>query len=530
MNVRDIETRFAKAQADKEIWNSLYHSVFRMTMPNRDSFYVDENIPNDWQNTSLLTSAGANAADAFATRFQRMISVDGETSIELESDSIEDTSEDREFLTYLSDRINKDIIRNLSQFLEIGYDLVAGTSIYYKYYDQTTKRFRLVPVPIKDICITRDFKGDIDGYYRKITCKREEAPTMYREIGTETKLGGSPTTKENATQEIELHEATIYNYDDGMWHFYVIYSNEILVDRKDIQCPFGGIAWTRRPATAYGIGVGVKALPELNQLNILRYYGSFGVMFRSAPMFLVSQDSMLDFERLEMKPMEMIPVPSTGKDNPTITPLALGDDPSTTQWSQSQMEMNIKETMLSDTLPNQTDRNLTATEVAARTNRLNVITNQLVAVAQECLTDIAQWLLWEYRKEGIYQQFDPEGTAEDLQEFIDGIQVKLTSTAVRNMESIQAIATMIDLFNVASPDGSLTATAVNQGALAEEIRSLLKIKKSLILTPEEIAEAQEQMAQAAQQQEEAKQRAQMAREIAVEQFRQGNGNNNPQGI
>lgn len=526
MNVRDIETRFAKAQADKEVWNSLYHSVFRMTMPNRDSFYTDSNIPNDWQNTALLTSAGANAADAFATRFQRMISADGETSIELDSDMTEDKSEDRAFLAYLAKRINKAISANLAQFLEIGYDLVAGTSIFFKYYSPLTKEFRIIPVPIKDVCITRDFKGDIDGYYRKISCKREEAPSMYREIGTNTKLGGVPTTKDNASQEIELHESTIYNYDDGMWHFYVIHANEILVDRKDVTCPFGGVAWTRRPETAYGIGVGVKALPELNQLNILRYYGSFGVMFRSAPMFLVSQDSMLDFDRLEMKPLELIPVPSTGKDNPTITPLTLGDDPNTTQWSQTQMEMNIKETMLSDTLPNQTNKELTATEVAARTNRLNVITNQLVAVAQECLTDVTKWLLWEFRKEGIYQEYDPEMEAEDLEEFINTIQVKLSSTAVRNNEAIQALATMIDLFNVATPDGSLTATAINKGEFANKVRDLLKIDKSLILTADEIAEAQQQMAMAAQQQEEARQRAQMAREIAVENFK---SQNNPIG-
>lgn len=69
MKVADIEKRFTQAIADKEIWDSLYYNVFRMTMPNRNSFYQDENIPNDWQNTSLLTSVGANSADAFAARF-----------------------------------------------------------------------------------------------------------------------------------------------------------------------------------------------------------------------------------------------------------------------------------------------------------------------------------------------------------------------------------------------------------------------------------------------------------------------------
>lgn len=519
MNIRDIEARFAKARADKEVWDSLYYNVYRMTMPNRNSFYQDDNIPNDWQNTSLLTSAGANAADAFASRFQRILSTDGESAITIESPLFsEDTSDSRAFVGNLSKAINKCISANLSKMLETGYDLVAGTGFYFKYYSVVDHKFAFIPVPTKDICITRDFKGEVDGYYRLIKCKREEAPSMYREITPDTKLGGVPTTKENAQQEIELHEATIYNYDDGLWHFYVIHGPEILVDRKSITCPFGCVSWTRRPGSDYGIGVGVKALPELNQLNTLRYYGTFGVMFRSAPMFLVSQDSMLDFDRLEMKPLELIPVPSTGRDNPSIAPLQLGDDPNTNQWSQQQIEMNIKETMLSDTIPNQTNQKMTATEISARVNRLNVITNQMVAVAQEMLTDVTKWLLWEFRRE---QNVYPEDF--DIRDFIDGCQVKLTSTAVRNSEAIQALATMVDLFNVASPDGSLTQIAVNQGEFANKVRDLLKVDENIVLPTDEILENKQAMAQAQQEQAVAQQRAQMAREIAVEQFKNGQG-------
>lgn len=520
MNIADIETRFSKALADKEVWDSVYYTVFRMTMPNRNSFYQDENIPNNWQNTTLLTSAGANSADVFAARFQRIICSDGNKSVILKP-QLDLQDEYKELTEYLDARCNEQIINNISNFLEIGYDLVAGTSVYYKHYNKYMKKFTLIPVPIKDVCITRGFEGQIDGFYRTIKCKREEAPSMYREIDPDTKLGGVPTTKENAYEEIELHEATMLNYDDGLWHMYVIHNHELLVDRKDLNCDFGGIAWTRRPGSAYGIGVGVKALPELNQLNALRYYSTFGLMFRAAPMWLVDQEHMLDFERLEMKPMEMIPVASTGRDNPTITPLQLGDDPNTQQWSQTQMEMNIKETMLNDTLPNQTNERLTATEVAARVNRLNVIGNNMVAVAQELMTDIVKWMLWKFQEEGIYQDIE----TNVLKTYIENMKVELASTVVRNSEAIQAIGMMIDMFNIATPDGSLTATAINKPKLAQEIKDLLKINSSIILTEEQIKQNMQEAAQAEQNANVAREQVAMAREIAVESFKNGNNQN-----
>ena len=97
MNVKDIITKFDNAMSEKEVWNALYCAVFRMTMPNRDSFYIDENIPNNWENTRLLTTVGCEAADTFASRFQRVISADGNTAVKVQAPTWwEDTANQRD--------------------------------------------------------------------------------------------------------------------------------------------------------------------------------------------------------------------------------------------------------------------------------------------------------------------------------------------------------------------------------------------------------------------------------------------------
>lgn len=522
MNVQEIEARFTKAISEKNVWDSLYQSVFRMTMPNRDSFYIDENIPNNWENTRLLTNVGCEAADNFAARFQRIICSDGQTAVTIKApEFMEDTIDQRALDANITDSLNACIVSNLPNYLEAAYDLIAGTTVCFRTFDLIHRKFYRVPVPIKDVALTKAFTGETDGYYRTLKMKREEIPYTFGELDAKTfKLNGVPTTESNKSDVIELHESTIYNYDDGLWHYYVTYGQELLVDRSGIVCDFGSDFWTRKPGSTYGIGVGVKALPELNQLNALRYYSTFGLMFRAAPMWLVNQNHQLDYDRLEMKPMELIPVESTGKDNPSLTPLTLGDDPNTQQWNQAQMEMNIKSVMLSETIPNQTNQKMTATEIAARTNRLNTVSNNMVAVAQHMLEADVRWLLMKFRE---IPRFYPEGF--DVKKYADGVSVTLASTAVKNTEQIQAIATMVDMFNVAAPDGSLTAVALDKPKYANRLAELLRIDDDIILPEDDIAQNIQAMAQQRQQEEIAKQQAQFAREIAVEAYK--NGVNNP---
>lgn len=520
MNIKDIQAKYQAAMADKEVWNALYHAVFRMTMPNRDSFYMDENIPNAWENTRLLTNVGAEAADTFAARFQRIICTDGQTAVTIKAPEwFEDTADQRALDAAISKSVNRCIVANLGNYLEAAYDLVAGTTVAFRTFSVTARKFWRVPVPIKDVALSKAFTGETDGYYRKLKMKREEIPAAFPETEGR-KLNGVATTSQNAHEIVELQEATMYNYEDTQWHYYVLCGEELLVDRTAKYCDFSSAFWTRKPGSTYGIGVGVKALPELNQLNALRYYGTFGLMFRAAPMWMVNENHMLDYDRLQMKPGELIPVQNTGKDNPTLTPLTMGDDPNVQQWNQAQMEMNVKAVMNADTIPNQTNKEMSATEIAARTNRLNVINNNMVAVAQKVLLDDTKWLLAQFANiEGFY----PEGFP--LEDYIEGVQVTLASTEVKDTEMIQAIATMIDMFNVATPDGTMAAVALDKATYAAKIAELLRVPAEMILPKNTINANMEALANQKAQAETERQRGEMIRELIVNAAK-----NNPQGM
>ena len=516
MNTKEIISRFDQAQSDKEVWNAVYRAVFRMTMPNRDSFYMDENIPNTWENVRLLTTVGVAGADVFATRGQRICSDDGEKFVQLSLANWYDSSpEINDMLGFHQDLINYMLRPNMGAIYECWADLVAGTAVYYKSFNRITNKFSIIPIPIKDVALTKAFDGSTDGYYRKLKMRREEIPSAFPELAGQDTIAGIPITKDNAREVVELKECTIFNYEDNKWHYVVILDQEKIVERLSDMCDMGSLFWTRRPGTVYGIGVGLKALPELNQLNALKYYGTFGLMFRAAPMWLASQEAMLDYDRLEMKPMEIIEVPSTSRDNPSIAPLQVGDDPNVVQWNMAQMEMNIKEIMTSDTIPSQTNQKLSATEIAYRANRLDVNTNNIQMVALQFMSDCVVWLLNACKS---IPGFYPDNF--NVQEYINAIEISLASSVARNASDIQAQATMIDMFNAAVPDGSLTRAALNIPVYANSVKKLLKIDAPIIYDADTIQQNLNQIAQAAQNAAIAKERAVLAREVAAEQAKQ----------
>ena len=166
--------------------------------------------------------------------------------------------------------------------------------------------------------------------------------------------------------------------------------------------------------------------------------------------------------------------------------------------------------MLSDTIPNQTNKQMTATEIAERRNRLNVTNNNMVAVAQKMLEDDVRWLLYKFQEiEGFY----PEGF--DVKAYAEGIRVTLASTEVKDTEQIQAIATMVDMFNAATPDGTLTQTALNQAKYANKVAELLRVNTDLILPEDQINANIETKANAQANAEVQRQRAEMIREMLV---------------
>ena len=134
----------------------------------------------------------------------------------------------------------------------------------------------------------------------------------------------------------------------------------------------------------------------------------------------------------------------------------------------------------------------------------------MVAVAQKMLEDDVRWLLYKFQE---IPGFYPEGF--DVKSYADGVRVTLASTEVKDTEQIQALATLVDMFNAATPDGSLTSVAIDHAKFANQVADLLRINKDLILPEEQINANMEARANAQANAELQRQRGEMMRELLV---------------
>ena len=74
---------------------------------------------------------------------------------------------------------------------------------------------------------------------------------------------------------------------------------------------------------------------------------------------------------------------------------------------------------------------------------------------------------------------------------------------------------MVDMFNAATPDGTLTQTALNQAKYANKVAELLRVNTDLILPEDQINANIETKANAQANAEVQRQRAEMIREMLV---------------
>jgi flagellar biosynthesis regulator FlaF len=134
----------------------------------------------------------------------------------------------------------------------------------------------------------------------------------------------------------------------------------------------------------------------------------------------------------------------------------------------------------------------------------------MVAVAQKMLEDDVKWLLYKFAEiDGFY----PDGF--DVKSYAEGIRVTLASTEVKDTEQIQAIATLVDMFNAATPDGALSAVALDHAKFANKVADLLRINKDMILPEDQINANLQARANAQANAEMQKQRGEMMRELIV---------------
>jgi len=497
-SVEEIIKKQSHAQTVKTTWDSAYREVFEYAMPSRDIYqktWEGNNKDQNFQNrrSRQFSSVAEQAANEFVNTMQDLLCPPMASWIDMEA-GISFPEEERPGVNEELTKINKiaNEYKNISNFdmafSEFCYDLFAGTACMLVLKGETYNPINFKSVPITEYALEEGADGHICAVYRKYSMSRE----MVKRQWIELKNKEFASTKKDE-KDMEIVECTYYDYDLKQYYYVVIDATEKmeLLMRTHKTNPFIVLRWNKAAGEPYGRGVGLTALNDIKTLNVIKEYGLRALAYNIPPL-LVQEDAMLDVEQLDMTPFALNVVPNT---QTSIVPLQLGaTNPNIEQYKVQELQMDIKRQTLGNTLPNEGNRQLTATEVNQRTMELKKNLNSVFGrLISEFQIPLVRRILEVLMISGIV------GKEFELNN-VNGLvfRIKINSPISRQLKSqeAQSILAAAGLLMQMDPTGRSFTATLKVPQMSSYLMNLMGVPMEFINTPEEIKMNAENMAKA----------------------------------
>jgi hypothetical protein len=496
--IPDIIKKYEKAATVKMTWDNVYRDVFDYTMPMRNGYgkvaHGGKDSGNYQDNRGhLYTSTGEQSANEFVNTMQELLCPPMAKWIDLEAGYKFDVDQRKavnDELSKLSDIANEH--KNNSNFdmafSEFCYDVFAGTGCMLILPGDEYNPLVFKAIPLKEYCVEEGPDGVVCAVYRKYSMTREQIGAQWKEL--EKKKYG----KEAKEKDVELLEITYKDQAADKYIYQVIdyKSQEVLVDREHRTNPFIVLRWNKCASEPYGRGVGIAALNDLKTLNLVKEYSLRNLAYNLPPL-LVKEDAMLDVDNLELTPYSLNVVPDTQN---SIVPLSIETNHNIEAFKLQELQMDIKRTCYANTLPNEGNRQLTATEVNQRMielrKNLNSVFGRLISEFQIPLVRRVFDILISMKK--ISDQFN----LDDINGLV--FRVKINSPISRQLKAqeAQSIAMSAQMLLQLDQSGQALMTMMKVNEAAAYMLELMGVPARFISTPEEATAKQEEMAQAQQ--------------------------------
>lgn len=502
-SIKKIIDAYHKAQGIKAKWDVLYEDVYKYGMPGRWTETRDLSVrtlaSGETERKELYTSVMEQSCDRFVQRVQQALTPVGVDWIAFEAGyrftaNGQPADEVNQELEKIAKMLNvfKDTSNFDSVVTEGYYDLIPGTMCLSLLEGTPDNPFRFTVIPFKDYCIEEGLYSEPCAIYRKVKIKRSLINVQWRDAKNVSIESG----KED--EEVALLECTYKEYESDTWVYTVIdeASSVQYVERVYITCPFIILRWAKCAGEIYGRGLGLKTISDVKTLNKIVEYSLRNLAF-SIPVFLAQSGDNYDPTTFRLIPGAVNTVPSTATNNPTIVQLGVNQSPDLSAYHSEQLEMNIKRSLLDDTLPNDPSRQLTATEIAHRAEELQAnFSNSFGRIQSEFMYPLIRRMIEVAESFGYIDKsvIDPR----DFNGF--GYRIKITTVLAgqQRVQEVQNTLAALQAFAALDPNMQLMPKVIKLDQLVPELMRKMGIDPTFIATTAEIQQAQVNEAQAMQ--------------------------------
>lgn len=482
----DIIKRAEVAQRKKDEFESLYRDAYEFALPQRQLYgHWEGQAQGAKKMARVFDSTAINSTQRFANRLQSGIFPPQRKWCRLEPGQDIPKERHAEAMAIL-DQYNEKMFTVIKQSnfdIAIGeflLDLAVGTAGMLVLPGDDVQPINFIPVPMFLIAYEEGANGQVDKVYRRMRMKGEAITQQWRDAKLPESVAQRIETK--PTDDVELLEATIYDSDRGDYCYHVIdkTSREEIVYRRMKTSPWIISRYSKVAGEVYGRGPLLTALPDIKTLNKTLELVLKNASLAISGVYTAADDGVLNPATVRLVPGAIIPVARNGgPQGESLKPLARSGDFNVSQIIIQDLRLNIKRTLLDESLPPDNMSARSATEVVERMKELaQNLGSAFGRLINETMIPLVSRILSVMDERGLI----------DLPLQVNGLEVKVSPVAplamAQNMEEINNIVQFMQLTANFGAEGQL---AVKTGELIDFLGDKLGVPSAVRNSPAERA-------------------------------------------
>ena len=485
LNEREVLDRSKKAFGRKDLWRTIYEDCYRYALPQRNLYdgYYEGHVPGQNKMNMVFDSTAVHSTQRFANRIQSGLFPPYKKWCRLEpGDDIppERRAEVQQALDIYLDKMFT-VLRQSNFDLAIGeflLDLCVGTAVMLIQEGDDVNPIRFTAIPQYLIALEEGPYGTVDNVYRKYKLRVEAIKREFPDAEIPESLIKLMETKPQ--EQVELCEAVIYDIERGDYCYHLIYektAEELLFRRMD-ETPWIVSRYMKVAGEVFGRGPLVTAIPDIKTLNKTLELLLKNASIACAGVYTAADDGVINPSNIRITPGSIIPVARNGgPQGASLAPLPRSGDFNVSQIVINDLRMNIKKTLLDDTLPPDNMSARSATEIVERMKELaQNMGSAFGRLITETMVPIVTRVLSIMDKKGLIQ----------LPLKVNGLEVKVVPVSplakAQNLEEINEIMQFVQIAGSLGPGG---IAEMKPDVIATHIGDKLGIPSNLRTTPQE---------------------------------------------
>ena len=473
-----IFKRQTAAQTKKDEFQQLYQDAYEFALPQRQLYGVWEGgAVGSKKMQRVFDSTAINSTQRFANKLQSVVFPPQRKWCRLDP-GVDIPMERRSQAQQILDLYNEKMFAVLRQSnLDIAMgefllDLAVGTACMMVQPGDDVSPLNFIPVPLFLVSYEEGANGQVDNVYRRMRMKGESIQRQWSDAVIPDDMKRRIENK--PTDDIELLEATIYDYKRGDYCYHVIdrTSKQELVYRRKTYSPWVISRYMKVAGEIYGRGPLMTALPDIKTLNktieLLLKNASLAV----SGVYTAADDGVLNPNTVKIVPGAIIPVARNGgPQGPALQALPRSGDFNVTQLVINDLRSNVKRILLDESLPPDNMSARSATEIVERMKELSQnLGSAFGRLINETMIPLVAKILEVMDERGLI----------DLPLRVNGLEVKVTPVAplanAQAMDEINAVMQFAQLTQQMGPEGTV---AVKYGDMIDYLGEKLGVPAAL---------------------------------------------------